>query len=105
MNIMSNWFVKNLGEAMFAEDHLDLIKSIFLLEYKKVNCPNEMAVFLRHETEGRLHCEVKVFFSPAATVVANILDAMPCIKPSLDGLDLLAGSDKSWAVLFSRNAF
>ena len=97
---MNNWFKKNLGEDVFAEESLDHIKSLFLSEYKKVNCPDDMAIFIRRETEGRLHCEVKIYFSPASAAVAHKVDALPCIKPSSDGLDFLAGSEKARAVLF-----
>ncbi|KAA3608850.1 MAG: hypothetical protein D8M58_19130 [Calditrichaeota bacterium] len=97
---MNNWFVKNLGEAIWAEESLDSIKVLFLSEYEKANCPNDMAIFIRHELEGNLHCEVKIYFSPATIVFAHSVKAIPCKKPSLSSLDLFAGSDKSWSVLF-----
>jgi hypothetical protein len=97
---MTGWFVKNLGEALFAEESLADIKALFVSEYQKAGCPNAMVVFKRHETEGRLHCEVKLYFSPAAAVVAQSLAASPCRKPLADSLDFLAGSP-SWQHLFS----
>lgn len=100
---MSNWFVKNLGEATFAEESLDHIKGLFLSEYEKANRPNDMALFMRHESEGRLHCEVKIYFSPAAHGVANSVQATPCRKPSIDGLEFLARSNDSWFLLFIEN--
>ena len=100
---MSVWFTINLGDAMLAGESLDHIKTLFLSEYEKAKNANEMAVFIRHESEGRLHCEVKIFFSPASVIVAEAVDAIPCKKPSSDGLDLLAGSEKSWSVFFPRN--
>jgi len=95
------WFVKNLGEATLADDSIDHIKALFLSEYGETGFPDDMAIFIRHESEGRLHCEVKVYFSPAAGILADKMDAMPCSRPSPDSLDLLAGSDKSRSVLFS----
>ncbi len=88
---------------MLAGESLDYIKALFLSEYEKVNDPKEMAVFIRHESEGRLHCEVKVYFSPGAVIVAETVDAIPCKKPSPEGLGLLAGSELSRSVFFPEN--
>jgi hypothetical protein len=97
---MSGWFSKNLGDAMLASEPLARIEELFLPEYAKAGSPKDMAAFIRHESEGRLHCEVKIYFSPAAAVVAGAIDADPCARPSLDGLSLLAGAKESWLVLF-----
>jgi hypothetical protein len=94
------WFVSNLGDAMLAGESVDHIKALFLSEYEKANRATDMAVFVRHESKGHLHCEVKVYFSPASLVVAEAVDAIPCKKPSTGGLGLLAGSQESWLVLF-----
>jgi len=40
--------------------------------YANDDCPDDAAVFLRHES-GRLHCEAKVNFSPA---LAHILEKL-----------------------------
>ncbi len=97
---MSAWFTSNLGDAMWAEESLDQIKALFLPAYEKANRPQEMAVFVRHESEGRLHCEVNVYFSPATVAVAKAVGATPCSKPSPSGLGLLAGAEDSWAIFF-----
>ena len=97
---MSTWFTKNLGDAMFAEDALELIKATFLAEYAKENQPAEMAIFIRHESEGRLHCEVRLYFSPASVAVATAVDAITCARPSPDDLGLLVGSEDAWSRLF-----
>lgn len=100
---MGIWFTCNLGDAMLAAESLDRIKAIFSSEYENAGCSKEMAVFFRHESEGRLHCEVKVYFTPATAILAEAFDAIPCKKPSSSGLDLLAGSDESWPVFFPGN--
>ncbi|MGD8941239.1 MAG: hypothetical protein PVJ72_17795 [Gammaproteobacteria bacterium] len=97
---MNSWFAKNLGDAMLAGEALDYIKALFLSQYAKSDRAEELGLFVRHESEGRLHCEVKVYFSPASAVVAKAVGAAPCTKPSSDGLDLLAGSELSWSRLF-----
>ncbi len=85
---------------MLAGESLEHIKQLFLSEYKTDSDSKERAVFVRHESEGRLHCEVIVYFSPATVTVATAVHATPCNKPSSNGLGLLAGSKESWSVLF-----
>ena len=97
---MRNWFLKNLGDAMLAGDQQDRIKQLFLSANSDANSPKKMAAFIRHESEGRLHCEVKIYFSPMSIDVAREVNAEPCEKPSPDDLSLLAGSPDSWMVLF-----
>ncbi len=76
------------------------IEELFLPLFALAGKPAEMAVFTRHESEGRLHCEVIAYFSPAAGEAAKALDAEPCAKPSRVGLGLLAGDHSCWAALF-----
>jgi len=97
---MNSWFYKNLGDAMLAFEPLGDIKDQFQSTYRVVPCPKEVAVFIRHNSEGRLHCEVEVYFSPASVVLAKEFDADPCARPSPRGLGLLIGSEDSWAALF-----
>ena len=97
---MRNWFLKNLGDAMLAGNQQDRIKQLLLSAYSAADSPKEKAAFIRHESEGRLHCEVKIYFSPMSITVAREVNAEPCEKPSPDGLSMLAGSQDSWMVLF-----
>lgn len=97
---MSVWFKKNLGDAMLAGDSIEKIESLFLSAYWKYNSAKDSAVFIRHESEGRLHCEVMAYFSPDSAIVAREVDADPCERPSRNGLSLLAGSADSWLALF-----
>lgn len=85
---------------MLAGEQLDFIKEVFDAAFEQANSPKEMAIFFRHESEGRLHCEVKAFFSPASVAVATAVGATPCPRPSPASLDLLAGSDHAWKALF-----
>lgn len=102
---MGNWYVKNLGDAMLASEQTDQIKQLLLSAYSDASNSNEMAAYIRHESEGRLHCEVKIYFSPLSIAVAKELNAEPCRKPSPDSLSLLAGSQESWPVLFPEKAY
>lgn len=78
----------------------DEIKETFLRSFQAKGTPPDMAVFTRLGSEGRLHCEVMAYFSPAAQEVAKSFHAQPCAKPSRMRLDLLAGNAKAWSVLF-----
>lgn len=100
---MNTWFTLNLGDAMLAEETLERIKQLFVAEYLKSNSPRDMAVFFRHESEGRLHCEINVYFSPASAVVALKVDAATCSRPSPDELGLLTGSEDSRSILFQKS--
>ena len=98
--MMSAWFTKNLGDAMLAGEALAQLEELFLSTYDKSDSSNTIAIFIRHESEGRLHCEVKAYFSPGAVSVAKTVDADPCARPSRDGLSLLSGAEDSWLALF-----
>lgn len=100
---MNAWFGKNLGDAMLAGDALSRVEALFLAEYGQAS-PPDAAVFIRHESEGRLHCEVQAYFSPAASAVAKALDADPCARPSPGDLTLLAGPEAAWPALFPERA-
>ena len=97
---MNNWYSLRLGDGMVAAGPLIEIEEVFRKRFTAVGKPVEMAVFTRSEMEGRLHCEIVAYFSPAASEVANAFDAESCMRPAREGLDLLAGSPHCWAVLF-----
>jgi hypothetical protein len=97
---MRDWFSKNLGDGMLASEPLRHLEELLLAVYANAGNPREVAAFFRHESDGRLHCNVKVYFSPASAVVAREVDAEPCGRPAADGLSLLAGCEDSWITLF-----
>jgi hypothetical protein len=99
---MSIWFSKNLGDAMLAYLVLGNVEAACMSAYKKANSPDDMAVFYRHESEGRLQCEVKVYFSPAIGDTAKKLGASPCEQPTKYGLSLLVGNPAAWTILFPK---
>lgn len=97
---MDTWYSKELGDAIMASMPSDEIEEVFVPLFIAAGKPLDMGVFTRQDSEGRLHCEVTAYFSPAAADVAKAFDAQPCERPSRAGLDLLAGDKLSWAVLF-----
>jgi hypothetical protein len=97
---MSSWYSVSLGDGMLAPMPTSQIEEAFLQLFTAAGGPPEMAVFTRPESEGRLHCEVIAYFSPAAREVAGAFDAEPCAKPARAGLGLLAGDERAWSVFF-----
>ena len=97
---MTGWFAKSLGDPLTAGEPLSRIEALFRSEYAKTGGPRNMALFTRLESEGRLHCEVRAYFSPASAAVARAVDADPCDRPAADGLSLLAGAPAAWRALF-----
>ena len=99
---MRTWFSKQLGDGVLAYALKDQIQDLFPALFAAAGRPADMAIFTRHELEGRLQCEVVAYFSPTAEAIARLLDAQACEKPSRAELDLLAGEPGCWPVLFSE---
>ena len=100
---MSTWYSVSLGDGMWAPALFAQIEEIFRPQFERAGRPADMAVFTRSESEGRLHCEVIAYFSPASGEVARSFEAEPCEKPLPEGLSLLAGDPRSWAVIFPES--
>ena len=97
------WYSKALGDGITASMPSDEIEQEFLKLFAAAGGPIHMAVFTQPESEGRLHCEVMAYFSPAAKDVAKAFNAQPCKKPARSGLGLLAGDQLSWSVFFPES--
>lgn len=96
---MKTWHSLSLGDGMTSGMPSAEIEEAFAAARRSA----AEAVFTRPESEGRLHCEVIAYFSPAAQDLAKAFDAEPCEPPIRAGLSLLAGDEASWAVLFPEN--
>ncbi|MBN8579645.1 MAG: hypothetical protein J0L96_03150 [Anaerolineae bacterium] len=94
------WHSLSLGDGIMAAEPSEEIREAFQALHKSAGEPADMAVFTRHESEGRLHCEVIAYFSPSASELARLFEAEPCQRPSRGGLGLLAGNEVSWSVLY-----
>jgi hypothetical protein len=97
---METWYTLSLGDGMTSGITSAEIEEAFAESFVAAGSPPSMAVFTRPESEGRLHCEVFAYFSPAASAVAKAFDAEPCEPPRRAGLGLLVGGEASWSVLF-----
>ena len=98
---MQTWFSQSLGDGVMAFEPKEALRDQFEALFQAAGKPLDMAVFTRHELEGRLQCEAMAYFSPAAAALARELGARPCERPSTNDLDLLAGDTGCWAVLFA----
>jgi hypothetical protein len=96
---MRSWSCKNLGDGLMAWEPLREIEERFQSAFNEAGRPKDMALFMRHLSDGRLHCEVTVYFSPASVGLALELEAKPCDKPLPEGLSLLAGDEDAWCLL------
>ena len=96
---MSTWYILSLGDGMTSGALAAEIEAAFGRRFTPP-APSA-AVFTRPESEGRLHCEVIAYFSPAVEDLAKKFDASPCARPARPGLALLAGDEDSWSVLFA----
>jgi hypothetical protein len=97
---MKSWYSVSLGDGMMAGTPSVEIEEAFARKFNAAGKPQDMAVFTRPESEGRLHCEVIAYFSPSAVDVALDFDAEPCEIPARSGLGLLAGDPGCWSLLF-----
>ena len=96
----TTWFSKNLGDAMLADIYMAELTESFELASVNANSPVDMTLFTRHESEGRLHCELVAYFSPACERIAKQLGATPCRIPLPNDLSLKSGTEESWNLLF-----
>lgn len=101
---MDDWYSVSLGDGMMASMPSDEIQSAFGRLFPDGAIPSDAAVFTRLESEGRLHCEMIAYFSPAAKEIAEMFDAQPCEKPARAGLGLLAGDERAWSFHFGETS-
>jgi hypothetical protein len=97
---MNTWYSISLGDGLWAPVLFAQIEEIFRPQFDRAGRPLEMAVFTRNENQGRLHCEVIAYFSPASVEDAKSFEAEPYEKPSREGLSLLAGDQHCWEYIF-----
>lgn len=100
---MAHWFSLALGDGVLAFEPKQSLCQQFPAAYQAAGQPAHMAVFTRHEMEGRLQCEVIAYFTPAASALAVAVGAQPCAQPTPNELDLLVG-DADAAKHFFSNA-
>ena len=88
---MNTWFKKELGDAVMAAPVLETLKEQHAAMYGAADVAESPPLLVRYDASGGLHCEVTVYFSPAAASLANLIHAEACATPVLTGASLLAG--------------
>lgn len=92
------WRRKELGDAIMAGPALAEVETAAGKAWSG-QAPEGFAVFTRHESEGRLHCALQVYFSPGAAALGRDLGAVACPRPAAEGLTLLVGDPAVLAAL------
>jgi hypothetical protein len=96
MSSSAGWHCKDLGDALMAHLELDQIGTAARATQAEQPETGDLAVFTRHSSEGRLHCAVTAYFSPAASALARKFGAVACSRPQRDELALLCGDADAW---------
>ncbi len=86
------WYRLVLEDALTAWDEVETLREDCQAAWRAATEPDGMAVFLRHESEGQLHCRAVLYFTPGAAALAQRYAARVCVRPQGAGLSLLAGS-------------
>lgn len=97
---MSGWLRANLGDALTAEAELHAIEEAFANIFLQSKHRPDAAVFIRHENDGGVHCNIIAYFSPSVAELGRQFNANECIRPSSDGLSLLVGSPRAHEFVF-----
>ncbi|QJD60261.1 hypothetical protein HG264_15925 [Pseudomonas sp. gcc21] len=96
----SVWHVLNVGDPLLADQQLESV--LQAVDEACRQAVDDLAVFQRFESEGRLHCELKLYFSPGLDALARSLGARPCGVPVGLGLEYFAGSEQLAQRLLSQ---
>ncbi len=94
---MQGWHCKDLGNGVAASAPSMRIQRLFPPMFLEAGRPSDMAVFSRHDRRANT---VTVYFSPRALHLAALFEALPCDKPSSEGIGLLVGAQRSWGIHF-----
>ena len=96
MSPSSGWHCKDLGDALMAHLELDEIGTAARAAQAEQLEAGDLAVFTHHSSEGRMHCAVTAYFSPAASALARKFGAVACSRPQRNELALLCGDADAW---------
>ena len=88
---MSMWFKKQLGDAVMAAPVLETLKEKYIAMYAAPHSNDSPQVWVQYDAAGGLHCEVTVYFSPAAAALAMSVGAEVTTAPSLESVSPLMG--------------
>lgn len=93
-NTVMPWYRLELGPADFADNERISVSKAVEQAWHDAGRPAGLTAYYRHESEGRLHCTLVVYFHPTAEAVAKRLGARPCPDPGPWDLGHLAGASE-----------
>jgi hypothetical protein len=99
---LSSWYSLSLGDAVTAVVPGAALEEQGRAMFVAQGQPANFAVFKRLETAS-LHCELTLYFSPAAAAIANRSGARPCAPPARQGLELVVGDARAWTTLLPQD--
>ncbi|HVY05202.1 MAG TPA: hypothetical protein VHB46_04425 [Burkholderiales bacterium] len=94
---MKTWYCLQLGNGGQAMGPCNQIQETFLALSAHQGHRLDLAVFYKHDPASR---EITAYFSPGAHQLALHFDAIPCARPEPEGLEILAGDDRCWDLVF-----
>ena len=83
------WYTLNCGDPMLCDPLVNDILEAFQQARRGGQLDARAAVFSRHESRGALHCELILYFNPAAAPLARQVGARVCAVPLTRGLSRL----------------
>jgi hypothetical protein len=100
---VSSWRSLSLGDAVTAVVPGAAVEDEARAMFAWLGASPDFALFRRLDTRASLHCEVTLYFSPAAEPLASRKGARPCARPARAGLELIVGDASAWGVLFAND--
>ncbi|MFE8070967.1 hypothetical protein QQM79_07895 [Marinobacteraceae bacterium S3BR75-40.1] len=88
---MDSWFQLHLGDGIMAQVPCQTIREAYARARLEQALPESHVIYIRHDNEGGLQCEVTVYFPPSLEKLARQFHASPCPPPHKVGLEILAG--------------
>lgn len=89
---MGQWYAINLGDPLWAETRLTEIKRHYAELFPPDSGLPAPDIYWRHESEGRVQCELVLYLSPASEDLARLIGAKSCPAPEGNDLSLLSAT-------------
>ena len=93
--LAGRWHVLNPGDPLLADEQLTQVLDAARIACSDAEGGSDPVVFQRHESEGRLHCELKLYFSPGLAAFAQSIGARVCRVPDSYSLSRVAGCEQA----------
>ena len=94
------WRRLDLGDATLADAAFARAAAAFAAFWERAGRPAGTGLFVRHESDGGLHCRLRLYYPPAAAGAAEEAGAEPCPRPEPGDLGIASGSPRAGDLLF-----